>query len=504
METRQRPRTSYRKLTLRPNQLEDEYDAIVIGAGVGGLVCGAYLAKFGAKVLIVERHWVPGGLCSFFKRKGFYFDAGAHYFGSLGDAKSFGGLLLRPLELDVEFIPMDPVDILHFPDETLELPGNIEWHTEFLQNRFPQERENIRAFFKKSLQIYRHFYRGKRDSEVLARYRWRSYQEVLDQYFHDVTLKSIFSATIGYIGVYPNQVSSISMISMMMSYFYDGGYLARGGSQALPDSIMRRFVAKGGNLILNTAVKRIVINEKNQASSVILASGKEIRARVIIANADAQQTFFQLIGEEYVDASYIRTLKRYRESNSCFVLYLGIECDSEMLRGKRGWYWDSYQMNHPENLPLYVAIPTLEDDSLSPQGYHILTATSLDNNPPDADEQWYAGDLWVEYKQRREQETLSRLEGMIPGVSQRVVVKESATRRTIYHYTLNSHGAMYGWESSPDQFWLNRLPVQTPFENLFLCGHWTSAGPGVISVIASGLLVARTVREVFPQIFNSV
>ncbi len=118
----QRPRSSYRRYTIRPQQLHERYDVVVIGAGIGGLTCGTYLAKFGAKVLIVDRHYLPGGLCSFFKRKQFYFDAGAHYFGSLGDPKAFGGLLLRALELDVEFLPVTPVDILHFPDQTLELP----------------------------------------------------------------------------------------------------------------------------------------------------------------------------------------------------------------------------------------------------------------------------------------------------------------------------------------------------------------------------------------------
>ncbi|NOY64254.1 MAG: NAD(P)-binding protein, partial [Nitrospirae bacterium] len=60
----------------------EEYDAIIIGAGIGGLVCGCYLAKAGMKVLICEQHHKPGGYCTSFKRKGFTFDAAAHCFGS--------------------------------------------------------------------------------------------------------------------------------------------------------------------------------------------------------------------------------------------------------------------------------------------------------------------------------------------------------------------------------------------------------------------------------------
>ena len=60
----------------------DIYDAVIIGAGVSGLVCGCYLAKAGMKVLIAEQHFKPGGYCTSFKRKGFTFDAAAHSFGS--------------------------------------------------------------------------------------------------------------------------------------------------------------------------------------------------------------------------------------------------------------------------------------------------------------------------------------------------------------------------------------------------------------------------------------
>ena len=59
----------------------NSYDAIIIGAGIGGLVCGCYLAKAGMKVLIAEQHFKPGGYCTSFKRKGFTFDAAAHSFG---------------------------------------------------------------------------------------------------------------------------------------------------------------------------------------------------------------------------------------------------------------------------------------------------------------------------------------------------------------------------------------------------------------------------------------
>ncbi|HDY75934.1 MAG TPA: NAD(P)/FAD-dependent oxidoreductase, partial [Candidatus Marinimicrobia bacterium] len=60
------------------NNSQNTYDAVIIGAGIGGLVCGCYLAKAGMKVLIAEQHSKPGGYCTSFRRKGFTFDAAPH------------------------------------------------------------------------------------------------------------------------------------------------------------------------------------------------------------------------------------------------------------------------------------------------------------------------------------------------------------------------------------------------------------------------------------------
>ncbi len=93
------------------------YDAVIIGAGISGLVCGCYLAKAGLKVLIAEQHYKPGGYCTSFKRQNFTFDAAPHCFGSYRE----GGVMrkiLKDLEVDkkLTIIRPDPSDILITPD----------------------------------------------------------------------------------------------------------------------------------------------------------------------------------------------------------------------------------------------------------------------------------------------------------------------------------------------------------------------------------------------------
>src|SRR5919106_1811741 len=95
-----------------------DYDAIVIGAGIGGLTCAALLARTGLRVLLVEQHYMVGGYCSTFRRSGYTFDAATHFYPLLGNPATITGRLLVELGLAQRWVKMDPVDHFHFPDGT--------------------------------------------------------------------------------------------------------------------------------------------------------------------------------------------------------------------------------------------------------------------------------------------------------------------------------------------------------------------------------------------------
>src|SRR5215210_6702111 len=91
------------------------YDAIIIGSGIGGLFCGNILAQDGLKVLLLERHYMLGGFCSTFRRKGFVFDAATHFYPLLGNETTLTGKVLKQLGIKTEWVKMDPVDQFHLP-----------------------------------------------------------------------------------------------------------------------------------------------------------------------------------------------------------------------------------------------------------------------------------------------------------------------------------------------------------------------------------------------------
>src|SRR5688572_199375 len=114
----------------------------------------------------------------------------------------------------------------------------------------------------------------------------------------------------------------------------------------------------------------------------------------------------------------------------------------------------------------------------------MLTATTIAGEAEVPEGAFADPERWARYKEEQRGTVLERLEHIVPGIGEAIVVQDAATPKTIFRYTHNTSGSMYGWESSPEQTWPRRLSIETPFANLLLCGHWSATGPGVLSVVA--------------------
>src|SRR5713101_7661202 len=134
---------------------DPRYDAVVIGSGIGGLITANLLARDGASVLLVEQHYMAGGYCSTFKRKGFVFDAATHFYPLLGNPATLTGKILVELGLNTSWIKMDPVDQFHFPDHTkFSVSADFDTYMARLKQEFPDEAGNIDPFFSVVQRVY--------------------------------------------------------------------------------------------------------------------------------------------------------------------------------------------------------------------------------------------------------------------------------------------------------------------------------------------------------------
>ena len=463
------------------------YDVIVIGAGIAGLICAAFLAKNWKKVLLVEQHSIPGGYCTSFKRKGFSFDAAVHHIGGCGKW-SIVGRCFKTLGIEMDFYHLDPMDNLIFPKFSIEIPADLDNYIARLQERYPIERNEIKDFFNDFIKLYRATFNNEK-SQIIDKYRNLTYSEMLNGFFKNDELKMVLSGQWGYIGLPPTQASAIGMYQMMVNYLKDGAFFPAGGTQEFANAIFKKFIDFGGHVMLSSNVKKILLNG-NIVRGVKIIKDIEIASDVVVSSIDAKQTFFELL-ENRPDLSFRRKIEEMKESCSFFLLYLGVGAELDLSELKRGFYHISNDSNYTTDEWMYVSVPTKICPSLAPSNKQIISVVVYLKEGT-----YKTVSDWKSFKESMTLNTINRLESYIPNIKKHIEVKEAATPKTLERYTLNTNGAAYGWDVSVNQIWDNRLPHKTPIDNLYLAGHWTRPGPGICAVVSSGWNVANLIMKI--------
>ena len=165
-----------------------------------------------------------------------------------------------------------------------------------------------------------------------------------------------------------------------------------------------------------------------------------------------------------------------------------------MLAEAQGYYWRHWDPDRVgrDGLICKIFAPTLYEPALAPEGGQIVILQKVQELDYGAVTDWDA------HKRDVEAFVLEHFERAIPGVSEQIVVKLSASARTSERFTLNTAGAMLGWEMSPEQLGDGRPAVRTPVDDLYLAGHWTRPGGGITPVIVSALRAAEAVLGARP------
>ncbi|MEI8011766.1 MAG: NAD(P)/FAD-dependent oxidoreductase, partial [Candidatus Omnitrophota bacterium] len=250
-----------------------EYDVIIIGAGIGGLVCGNYLAQSGKKVLILEKNNFAGGCCSSFVRDGFLFDTCAHYFTQLGE-NNFLQNILYDLKIynKKDYVRFDPIGILYSEGKQYVLKRDLTENRHYFKMLFPGER--VDDFFALIEDEFMHQY---------LRYRDCTFQEVLNEYFSNDQIKIIFRTMVIATGVVPKKLSAVYALNFIKSKLQDGAFYPYGGMQKFSDRLADKFRQNKGNILFNARVKKIMSKGAN-VYAAIDEKGKEYRTKMIVGN----------------------------------------------------------------------------------------------------------------------------------------------------------------------------------------------------------------------------
>jgi phytoene dehydrogenase-like protein len=503
-----------------------DYDAIVIGSGLGGLACAAAFARQGFKPLVIEQHDKVGGYATSFSRPGgFAFDVSLHST-TVGERGGVFNLIGGFPELtEVEFEPHPHLFRAIYPGHDIRVAQrDPAAFVAILSSLFPEEKAGIAGLFEDMRGLVDDIGRlqGAKgrvdmarfpvDFPHLARLHQSTWGQMMDAHVKDTRLKAVLSSQWGYYGLPPSKLSCFYYAMPFLGYLSRGGFYPKGRSQDISDAFARFVESRGGRILLRTKVEKILATNA-VASGVATADGKKYTARVVVSNASPFATLGEMIDDQALVAGYLAQCRRYSVSLSSFQVFLGLKED---LVGKLGvtdseaFYEPTYDPEASyagmlnadvENGGVFVTLYDNIFRGYSPPGkntVNIMVLQGYDHWEPFAKD-YHAGEkrAYRKEKERIAEVLIRRAEKvLLPGLSSAIQVEEIGTPLTNVRYTGHHRGAIYGWDQTVNNSASARVGHGTPVKNLYLAGAWSSPGHGYGAVIPSGL-------ECFGEIMRS-
>jgi len=502
---------------------KSDYPTVIIGAGLGGLCCGAYLAKQGIPVTVIEQHNIPGGYATSFDRAGgrFTFEVSLH--GTSVHNNATARILKDVGVLDrLHLVELPEVYRLKAQDVDISVPQkDPEAYIRLLAEHFPAEKAGIRGFVQEMVGIAEeaerlHKKKGKFFKPIFPlqyskmwKVRNKTLADLMNDYTKDPSLQNILAALWGYYGLPPSRLSGFYYAVATGEYLKNGSYYVKERSLDLSYALADVIEGSKGKILYETSVQEILVKD-GAVKGIVTSGGKTLPARAVVTNASALTTFNKMLPREAVPADYLEKLNSYRPSLSTFIVWLGL---NDELRGKIKGYsfhvgsghgpeadYQSCLNGDIEKGSFGVAIYDNVFEGYSAPGTSTLMLISLSGYKPwrkfEADYRAGHKDAYYKEKERWTEILIKRAEEkVVPGLSSMIEVKEAATPLTNWRFTRNSEGAIYGFEQSMDNSYMTRIDNRSPIKGLYLASAWGNPGGGYAGVLRSGEMTFQQMME---------
>jgi len=488
------------------------WDAIVIGSGIGGLVAATQLAAKGAAVLVLERYLIPGGSAGYFERRGYRFDVGASMifgFGSQGTTN----LLTRALDavgMTLETVP-DPVQVhYHLPDQLdIQVHRDYDRFLRELGDRFPHQRQGIRRFYDECWKVFgclnsmellsleepryvaRVFFQHPLACLGLAKRLPINVGRVASKYIQDPELLRFIDMECYCWSVVPaNRTPLINAGMVFSDRHYGGVNYPKGGVGRIAQALAEGLEKTGSQIRYRCRVTQI-LTEGGRAVGVKLANGETFQAPRIISNATRWDTFGSLLQDTPLPPQEQAWQQRYQASPSFLSLHLGV--DAKVIPADADCHHillEDWSRMEAVNGTIFVSIPTLLDPDLAPPDHHIIHTFT-----PSwmADWQGLSPTDYEVQKQHQAQQLIHRLESLFPGLEAAIRYREVGTPRTHRRFLGRLDGT-YGPIPAGQPWGLLGMPFnRTAIPGLYCVGDSTFPGQGLNAVAFSGFACAHRV-----------
>jgi all-trans-retinol 13,14-reductase len=508
--------------------IAETWDAIVIGSGIGGLATAALLARHaGQRVLVLERHYTAGGFTHAFRRPGYEWDAGVHYVGRVNDPSSpVRAAFDHITEGRLTWSPMpDVYDRISIADRTYDFPTGLERFRARIGQAFPAERTGIdryialvcgtvragnRYFAEKAIPGPLSRMIGPLLRSGFLRTASQTTAQVLGQLTSNPELIAVLTGQWGDYGLPPGQ-SSFGAHATVAHHYFEGGAYPVGGSSEIAATIAPVIERAGGEIIYSAEVAEILLDRSHCAIGVRMADGRELRARTVISDAGAENTFRHLLPAGLTAVSGIlEALKTIPPSVGHVSLYAGVKREPGTPEFEATNRWIYASPDHDAAFArfagdlaspwpcLFISFPSAKDPTFAQRYPDRSTIEAIVPVPFAPFARWaetrwkHRGADYDRFKQDLADRLRADLEKHVPAVRGKIDYAEVSTPLSTRHFANFQHGEIYGLSATPERFRLRSLGARTPIRNLFLTGA-DACTSGVAGAMFGGVIAASAI-----------
>jgi all-trans-retinol 13,14-reductase len=538
--TRLQPSTLRIGRRYRANRLTADYDALVIGSGIGGLTTAALLSDLGWKVCVLEQHYTAGGYTHSYARAGYEWDVGVHYIGDVGRRTRTRRLFDFLSDGQLEWAAMDAeYDRFYIGDRVFCARAGKQEFRDNLVAQFPAEEAAIDRYMQllaeagvaaSLLGLERLLKPWQR--ALTAPYRkwktpahlYRNTYDVLRELTDDADLIATICGQWGDMGLPPRQ-SAFLVHAMIARHYLYGGFYPVGGSWRIADTIIPKIQQAGGEVFTYARVTEIAVKE-GAVRGVTMDDGHRIDCACVVSSAGIDNTFNVLLPRDSVErAGYRADLEHVRPSLGHLGVYIGLQATAEQLGLPRTNFWiypgNDYDaaverfLQDPEApFPVvYISFPSAKDPDYLNRHPGTATIEIVAPAPYEWFEKWRGstwgkrGEDYEQFKAQLGERLMRHLYDKLPQLQGRVDYCEVSTPLSTEWFSGYRRGELYGLDHTPERLQQTWLGPRTRIAGLWLTGQDTLTC-GVTGAMMAGLLTttamvgARRMSPLMKRIFG--
>jgi all-trans-retinol 13,14-reductase len=454
--------------------VDDEYDAVVIGSGLGGLSGANYLAKNGHKVLLLEHHYQYGGLATWFKRPGRHiFDISLHGF-PYGMKKSCRKYWTP--EIADMIVQLKNVRFIN-PQFNIWTTFDRVDFTDKLVNLFGLKRERVEAFYNhlRGMDFF-----DKDD---------RTTGEMFEEFFPGrKDVHRLLMEPITYANGSTLQDPAITYGIVFSNFMSKGVFTFKCGTDVLIGKMIEEMENNGVELRKNVLVEKILVEgegSEKHVAGIIARSRKSdeprmIKTKSVLSNGNVISTIKGLVGEEHFSPEFLDQVKPVRINSSSCQVYIGIKPGESIPDiGDLVFCSESQEFSSDELVDLHTTSRTFSVyyPDTRPDLGRTTIVTSINGKYSDWDN--LTDEEYQQHKDRLIEESLVALEKFIPDVRSKISHLEAATPKTVETFTRHPEGTSFGTK-------FEGLPVSLALPEQIAGLHHA----GSVGIIMSGWLGA--------------